>query len=136
MTRWLLTVLILFCFSLLWGCGGAGNDTSSFSSNSGGSSSAATGPAFRILGELVSKTVGPTGGTIEAVATDGTRYVLTIPAADNVARLLPPLNITDEDLAEGVRLLDEACTALDCSAFPPAPSSSLTPPLVAKSAAR
>ncbi|MFN8613682.1 MAG: hypothetical protein U0931_39470 [Vulcanimicrobiota bacterium] len=32
------------------------------------------------MGELVSKTVGPTGGTIEAVATDGTRYVLTIPA--------------------------------------------------------
>ena len=80
MNRWLLSVLILLCFSWLLGCGGAGNDTGSFSSNSGGSSSTSTSPAFRILGELVSKTVGPAGGTIEAVATDGTRFVLTIPA--------------------------------------------------------
>jgi acetylornithine/N-succinyldiaminopimelate aminotransferase len=34
--------------------------------------------------------------------------VLTVPAADNVIRLLPPLNITDADIAEGIRRLDQA----------------------------
>ena len=37
--------------------------------------------------------------------------ILTVPAADNVVRLLPALNISDEDLAEGVRRLDQALTA-------------------------
>lgn len=38
--------------------------------------------------------------------------VITVPAADNVVRLLPPLNIADEDVAEAVRRLDRAATAL------------------------
>ncbi len=38
--------------------------------------------------------------------------VLTVPAADNVVRLLPPLNITDDDLAEALRRLDAAATRL------------------------
>ena len=38
--------------------------------------------------------------------------VITVPAADNVVRLLPPLNIADEDIAEAVRRLDRAATAL------------------------
>ncbi len=54
----------------------------------------------------------------DLVAAARNAHVLTIPAADNVARLLPPLNITDEDLAEGVRLLDEACTALEKARAP------------------
>lgn len=39
--------------------------------------------------------------------------VLVVPAADNVLRLLPALNITDEDIAEAVDRLDAAATALD-----------------------
>lgn len=34
--------------------------------------------------------------------------LLTVPAADNVVRLLPPLNISDEDIAEAVARLDAA----------------------------
>ncbi len=37
-----------------------------------------------------------------------TAEVLTVPAADNVIRLLPPLNITDEEIAEAVTRLDRA----------------------------
>jgi acetylornithine/N-succinyldiaminopimelate aminotransferase len=38
--------------------------------------------------------------------------VLTVPAADNVVRLLPPLNIPDEDISEALRRLDAAASAL------------------------
>ncbi|MGL4238254.1 aspartate aminotransferase family protein [Tabrizicola sp.] len=38
--------------------------------------------------------------------------VLVIAAADNVVRLLPALNIPDEDIAEGLARLDQAATAL------------------------
>ena len=38
--------------------------------------------------------------------------ILTVPAADNVLRLLPPLTITDEEIAEAVARLDRAATAL------------------------
>ncbi len=38
--------------------------------------------------------------------------VLTVPAADNVVRLLPPLNISDDDIAQAVRLLDAAASEL------------------------
>ena len=34
---------------------------------------------------------------------------MTIPAGDNVVRLLPPLVISDDELAEGVRRLGAAC---------------------------
>ena len=36
--------------------------------------------------------------------------VLVVPAADNVVRLLPALNIPDEDIAEGVERLDKAAS--------------------------
>ena len=39
--------------------------------------------------------------------------VLVIPAADNVLRLLPALNIPDEDILEAVARLDRAATALE-----------------------
>jgi acetylornithine/N-succinyldiaminopimelate aminotransferase len=39
--------------------------------------------------------------------------LLTIPAGDNVVRLIPPLIISEEELAEGVRRLDAACTLLE-----------------------
>lgn len=38
--------------------------------------------------------------------------VLTVPAADNVIRLLPPLNISDADISMAVALLDQAATAV------------------------
>ncbi|MDF3606891.1 aspartate aminotransferase family protein [Paracoccus sp. DMF-8] len=40
-------------------------------------------------------------------------HLLTVPAADNTLRLLPPLNIADEDIAEAVARLDRAAGRLD-----------------------
>ena len=42
--------------------------------------------------------------------------ILTIPAGDNVIRLLPPLNITDADLAEAIKRLDRAATTVSHAA--------------------
>lgn len=49
----------------------------------------------------------------DLVAAGYEAQVITVPAADNVVRLLPPLNITDEDIAEGVARIDAAATALE-----------------------
>ncbi|MCF7701143.1 aspartate aminotransferase family protein [Loktanella sp. M215] len=38
--------------------------------------------------------------------------LLTVPAADNVIRLLPPLNLTDADIATAVDLLDKAASTI------------------------
>jgi len=40
------------------------------------------------------------------------QYLLTVPAADNTIRLLPPLTITDEEIAEAVSRLDKAAGTL------------------------
>ncbi len=42
--------------------------------------------------------------------------VLTVPASDNVLRLLPPLTITDEEIAEAVARLDRAAQAVRADA--------------------
>ena len=42
--------------------------------------------------------------------------VIVVPAADNVARLLPPLNITLEEVEEGLRRLDTVATQLESNA--------------------
>jgi acetylornithine/N-succinyldiaminopimelate aminotransferase len=39
--------------------------------------------------------------------------ILVIPAGDNVVRLLPPLVVTEEEIAEGVRRLDAASAAVE-----------------------
>lgn len=39
--------------------------------------------------------------------------LLMIPAGDNVERILPPLTVTDKEIAEGVRRLDAACAAIE-----------------------
>ena len=39
--------------------------------------------------------------------------LLTIPAGDGVVRLLPPLTVSEEEIAEAVRRLDAACAALE-----------------------
>ena len=38
--------------------------------------------------------------------------ILMVPAADNVIRLLPALNLTDEDIAEAAKRLDQAATSV------------------------
>ena len=44
------------------------------------------------------------------------QHLLTVPAADNVLRLLPALNIPDRDLAEAVARLDRAASSLEKAA--------------------
>ncbi len=44
------------------------------------------------------------------------KLVITVPAADNVVRLLPPLTITDEEIAEAVDRLDATASALEAAA--------------------
>ena len=39
--------------------------------------------------------------------------VITVPAADNVIRLLPPLTLSEEDIAEAIRRLDKAATQVE-----------------------
>ena len=48
----------------------------------------------------------------EVVSAGYAQEVITVPAADNVVRLLPPLTITDEEIAEAVRRLDAAAGSL------------------------
>lgn len=40
------------------------------------------------------------------------QQVITVPAADNVIRLLPPLNITDDEIAEAISRLDHAASSI------------------------
>ena len=49
----------------------------------------------------------------DVVAAGYARHVLTVAAADNTLRLLPPLTITDEEIAEAVERLDRAAAALE-----------------------
>ncbi|MGB8623723.1 MAG: aminotransferase class III-fold pyridoxal phosphate-dependent enzyme, partial [Paracoccaceae bacterium] len=42
--------------------------------------------------------------------------ILTVPAAENVLRILPPLNIDDADIAEAAARLDRAAAALEGAA--------------------
>jgi acetylornithine/N-succinyldiaminopimelate aminotransferase len=49
----------------------------------------------------------------EVVQAGYAALVATVPAADNVLRLLPPLNITDDEIAQAVTRLDAAATALE-----------------------
>jgi acetylornithine/N-succinyldiaminopimelate aminotransferase len=49
---------------------------------------------------------------IDVVNAAYAQNLLTVPAGDNVVRLLPPLNISDEDIAEAVTRLDAAASSL------------------------
>ena len=49
---------------------------------------------------------------VEFAAAARDSHVLVIPAGDNVVRLLPPLVISEAELDEGVRRLENACVAL------------------------
>lgn len=41
--------------------------------------------------------------------------LLTVPAADNVVRILPPLNVTEEEIDLAVAKIDAACAALEAA---------------------
>ncbi|MCG6882503.1 MAG: aspartate aminotransferase family protein [Silicimonas sp.] len=49
----------------------------------------------------------------EVVKAGYSNELIVVPAADNVVRLLPPLNISDEEIAEAVRRLDAAAAAVE-----------------------
>jgi acetylornithine/N-succinyldiaminopimelate aminotransferase len=48
----------------------------------------------------------------DVVSAGYAQHILTVPAADNVVRLLPPLTISEADIAEAVRRLDRAAATL------------------------
>lgn len=50
---------------------------------------------------------------VDLVKAGYAEHILTVPAADNTLRLLPPLNITDDEIAEAVARLDKAAARLD-----------------------
>ncbi len=56
------------------------------------------------------------GAPADLVQAGYAEQVLTVPAADGVVRLLPPLTIAEDELAEAVRRLDRAATRLAESA--------------------
>lgn len=49
----------------------------------------------------------------DVVAAGYDAEVITVPAADNVVRLLPPLNLTDADIAEALSRLEAAAVAVE-----------------------
>jgi acetylornithine/N-succinyldiaminopimelate aminotransferase len=58
----------------------------------------------------------------ELVSATRAEKMLTVGAGDNVVRLLPPLIISEQEMAEGVARLERACAKLSQTA--PAQSSS------------
>ncbi|PRX37645.1 acetylornithine/N-succinyldiaminopimelate aminotransferase [Meinhardsimonia xiamenensis] len=48
----------------------------------------------------------------DVVSAGYAQHILTVPAADNVVRVLPPLNISDEEIAEALARLDAAAASL------------------------
>jgi acetylornithine/N-succinyldiaminopimelate aminotransferase len=62
----------------------------------------------------------PAGELVDALRAE---HMLAVAAGDNVVRLLPPLIVGDEDIAEGVARLDRACARLTQAATaPPSPA--------------
>ena len=52
----------------------------------------------------------------DVIAAGYAHQVLTVPAADNIVRLLPALNISDDDISEALRRLDRIGAALSAKA--------------------
>jgi acetylornithine/N-succinyldiaminopimelate aminotransferase len=65
----------------------------------------------------------PAGELVDALRGE---KMLTVAAGDNVVRLLPPLIVTEQELAEGLARLDRACAKLNRAAIAPSPSSPST----------
>ena len=51
----------------------------------------------------------------DMVAAGYAEQVITVPAGDNVIRLLPPLNITEDEIAEAITRLDRAAATLEAT---------------------
>ena len=49
---------------------------------------------------------------LDVVAAGYAQQLITVPAGDNVIRLLPPLNLSEEEIAEAIDRLDRAATTL------------------------
>jgi acetylornithine/N-succinyldiaminopimelate aminotransferase len=64
------------------------------------------------------RSVVPYGELIDALRDE---KLLTVGAGDNVARLLPPLIVNDDEIAEAVARIDRACTAIERRAKTGAP---------------
>jgi len=65
------------------------------------------------------KALVPAGDLVDALRAEN---MLTVAAGDNVVRLLPPLIISEQEMAEGVTRLDRACARLSNAALtPPSP---------------
>ena len=66
--------------------------------------------AVRGVGLMIGlKCKAPAGDVVTACREAG---LLTVPAADNVVRLLPPLIIDETHVAEAIDMIDRACAAL------------------------
>ena len=51
----------------------------------------------------------------DLVAAARVEHLLTIPAGDNVVRLLPPLIVSDAEIGDAVQRLDRACLRLEAA---------------------
>ncbi len=58
------------------------------------------------------KCVVPNGDVVKAAYGEA---LLTVPAAENVVRIMPPLNVTEEEIDEAVRRLDAAAERLEAA---------------------
>ena len=56
------------------------------------------------------RAVVPAGELVDALRAE---KMIAVAAGDNVVRLLPPLIISEQEIAEGIRRLDRACARLD-----------------------
>jgi len=52
----------------------------------------------------------PAGELVDALRAE---KMIAVSAGDNVVRLLPPLIISEQEIAEGIRRLDRACARLN-----------------------
>jgi acetylornithine/N-succinyldiaminopimelate aminotransferase len=55
------------------------------------------------------RAVGPSAELVDELRAE---KMITVAAGDNVVRLLPPLIVSDEEVAEAVRRLERACARL------------------------
>jgi len=55
----------------------------------------------------------PPNGEVVGKATE--KGLLTVPAGDNVVRLIPPLTVTDAEVDEAIKILDETAAAMEAS---------------------
>ncbi len=52
---------------------------------------------------------------MDVVTAGYAQQLITVPAADNVIRLLPPLTISDDEIAEAVTRLDAAAAGVEAA---------------------